>query len=176
MTRVAQHSLGLMIRGAAASAPGTLAMDKWLYRDYLHDGGETAFPAWESSEGLDSWDDASAPALVAKKLLEAALGHAVAPRHARTLNNATHMRFGLANGAAYGLLVGSRHKPTVWFGVPFGAAVWVSGYVVLPLLGGYKPIWEYDLETLWKDLDAHLVFGTATAAAFCLLDGGEVDR
>ena len=176
MTRVAQHSLGLMIRGAAASAVGTLAMDMWLYRDYLHDGGETAFPAWESSEGLDSWDDAPAPALVAKKLLEAALGHAVAPRYARTLNNATHMGFGLANGAVYGLLVGSRHKPRVWFGVPFGAAVWASGYVVLPLLGVYKPIWKYDLETLWKDLDAHLVFGKATAAAFCLLDGGEVDR
>ena len=176
MTMVAKHSLGLMIRGAAASAVGTLAMDMWLYRDYLHDGGETAFPAWESSEGLDSWDDAPAPALVAKKLLEAALGHEVAPRYARALNNATHWGFGLANGAAYGLLIGSRHKPRVWFGVPFGAAVWASGYVVMPLFGVYKPIWKYDLETLWKDLDAHLVFGTATAAAFCLLDGGEVDR
>ena len=51
MTRVAQRSLGPVIRGAAASAVGTLAMDTWLYRDYLHDGGETAFPAWESSEG-----------------------------------------------------------------------------------------------------------------------------
>ena len=40
---------------------------------------------------------------------------------------------------------------------------------MLPLLGVYKPIWEYDLETLRKDLSAHLVFGTATAAAFCLL-------
>ena len=37
-------------------------------------------------------------------------------------------------------------------------------YVVLPLLGVYKPIWKYDLETLEKDLSAHLVFGTATAA------------
>ena len=42
MTRVAQRSLGSMIRGVAASAVGTLAMDAWLYRDYLHDGGETA--------------------------------------------------------------------------------------------------------------------------------------
>ena len=33
----------------------------------------------------------------------------------------------------------------------------------LPKLGVYRPIWEYDLETLGKDLSAHLVFGTATA-------------
>jgi hypothetical protein len=48
--------------------------------------------------------------------------------------------------------------------------VWASGYVVLPLLGAYKPIWKYDATTLEKDLTAHLVFGTATAAAFSLGD------
>ena len=57
----------------------------------------------------------------------------------------------------------------MWYGLPFGAAVWATGYVVLPLLGVYEPIWKYDLETLGKDLSAHLVFGTATAAAFRLL-------
>src|SRR4051812_20739629 len=62
-----------------------------------------------------------------------------------------------------------RRKPKVWYGLPFGAAVWASGYVVLPQVGIYKPIWKYDLETLAKDLSAHLVFGTATAAAFALL-------
>ena len=55
------------------------------------------------------------------------------------------------------------------YGPPFGAAVWANGYVVLPLFGVYKPIWKYDLETLWKDLRAHLVYGTATAAAFRVL-------
>ena len=43
---------------------------------------------------------------------------------------------------------------------------------MFPLLGVYKPIWKYDLETLGKDLSAHLVFGTATAAAFGLLAPG----
>jgi hypothetical protein len=36
----------------------------------------------------------------------------------------------------------------------------------------YKAIWKYDLETLRKDLSAHLVFGTSTAAAFRLLPHG----
>ena len=167
-TEAAQHSIGSILRGVGASALGTLAMDALLYRRYRRDGGDTAFPGWESSEGLMSWKDAPAPALVAKHLLDRVLGHEVSPRYARSLNNATHWGFGLANGAGYGLL-GARHRPKLWFGVPFGAAVWASGYIVLPLLGVYEPIWKYDFETLRKDLSAHLVFGTATATTFQIL-------
>jgi len=162
-------AVGATVRGVAASAPGTLVMDASLYRRYRHDGGSAAFAGWESSEGLTSWADAPAPALVAKRLLEGALKRELSPRYARLLNNATHWGFGLAAGAGYGLSLGSRRKPKVRYGPPFGAAVWASGYVVLPLLGVYKPIWKYDLKTLGKDLSAHLVFGTATAAAFRLL-------
>jgi hypothetical protein len=162
-------ALAATIRGVAASAPGTLAMDASLYRRYRHDGGKAAFPGWESSEGLVSWEGAPAPALVAKRLLERVLKREISPRYARFFNNATHWGFGLAAGAGYGLVLGSRRKPKVRYGLPLGAAVWASGYVVLPRLGVYEPIWTYDLETHGKDLSAHLVFGTATAAAFCLL-------
>ena len=162
-------TLGSAIRGVAASAPGTLAMDASLYRRYRHDGGDAAFPGWESSDGLVSWENAPAPALVSKKLLEGVLEQDVPPRYARFLNNATHWGFGLAAGAGYGLLLGSRRTPKVWYGLPFGAAVWASGYVLLPQLGVYEPIWKYDLKTLAKDLSAHLVFGVATAAAFSVL-------
>jgi hypothetical protein len=166
-------TLDSITRGVAASAVGTLAMDTWLYRGYRHDGGDAAFPAWESSAGLDSWENAPGPALVAKELLEAVLKRDVPPRYARALNNATHWGFGLAAGAAYGFIVGSRPAPKVWAGPSFGAAVWASGYVVLPLLGVYQPIWKYHLDTLAKDLAAHLVFGTTTAAAFRLLASEE---
>jgi hypothetical protein len=53
---------------------------------------------------------------------------------------------------------------------------WATGYAVLPQLGVYEPIWKYDLKTLEKDLSAHLVFGTATAAAFSFLTHLEVDQ
>jgi hypothetical protein len=162
------NAIAPIVRGAAASAVGTLAMDASIYRRYRHGGGTESFPAWESSEGLESWEKAPAPARVAKRFLEGVLKHDVAPRHARLLNNATHWGFGLAAGAGYGLLVRSR-KSRVWYGLPFGAAVWASGYVVLPQLGVYKQIWEYDLETLGIDFTGHLVFGAATAAAFSLL-------
>ena len=175
MTRVADQgaepaprSIGAMICGVAAGAFGTLAMDAALYRRYRRGGGDVAFPAWESSEGLVSWVNAPAPALVAKQILERLFKHQVPPEYARALNNETHWGFGLAAGAGYGLLLGSR-KPKVWCGLPFGAAVWASGYVVLPQLGVYQPIWKYDLKTLWDDLSVHLVYGTATAGAFRLL-------
>ena len=163
-----RHTLHSLIRGVDASALGTLAMDTLLYRRYRDGGGKSTFLAWESSEGVETWEGAPAPALVAKRLLERVTKHEIPPRYARTLNNLTHWGFGLAIGAGYGLLVGSRNR-SAWYGPPFGAAVWAAGYVVLPLLGVYQPIWKYDLETLNKDLSAHLVFGTATAAAFTLL-------
>ena len=157
-----------VIRGVGAATVGTLAMDTLWYRRYRRGGGRTAFAAWESSEGVRTWDEAPAPALAAKKLLEGVTKRAIPPRYARALNNLTHWGFGLAAGAGYGLIVGSRTS-RVWYGPPFGAAVWAGGYVVLPRLGVYQEIWKYDIGTLEKDLSAHLVFGSVTAAAFGLL-------
>jgi hypothetical protein len=170
------NPLDRILRGAVAGTLGTLAMDTLLYRRYRRGGGDADFPGWESSEGLKSWDGAPAPALVAKRFLEAGLHREIPPRYARSLNNVMHWGFGIANGAVYGIVAASRRKPSVLYGPPFGAAVWGNGYVVLPLLGVYEPIWKYDLETLWQDLSAHLVFGTTTAAAFSLLAHGEVDQ
>jgi hypothetical protein len=41
--------------------------------------------------------------------------------------------------------------------------------MVLPKAGVYKPIWDYDPKTLWKDLSAHLAYGTGTATTFAVL-------
>ena len=111
--------LGSIARAVAASALGTLAMDASLYRRYRHNGGDAAFAGWESSDGLVSWDDAPGPALVGKLVLERVLQHEVSPRYARLLNNVTHWGYGLAAGAGYGLLAGSRRRPAVWLGLPF---------------------------------------------------------
>jgi hypothetical protein len=157
---------GRAARGVAASALGTLAMDLFLYRRYRRGGGESGFGSWESSEGLASWDDAPAPAKVGKRFVETVARRELSPRWARTVNNVTHWGYGVSAGAPFGVLTPA---PKLRYGLPFGAGVWASGYVTLPLLGVYKPIWEYDLETLGKDLGAHLVYGTATAAALRML-------
>jgi len=44
------------------------------------------------------------------------------------------------------------------YGLPFGATVWASDYVILPAAKLYKPIWDYDAKTLANDLGAHLVY------------------
>ncbi len=128
--------------------------------------------AWESSEGLESWENAPAPALVAKRFLEGALGRDVPHPVRRFLNNATHWGFGLApaRGTDSSCARGSRRCGTGSRSAPRSGR---ADYVVLPQLGVYEQIWEYDLETLAKDLSAHLVFGTATAAAYSLLTAAE---
>jgi hypothetical protein len=158
--------LGAIPRGLAAAAVGTLAMDALLYRRYKNDGGQSGFTAWETSAGLHNWEDAPAPAKVGKRMVETLLRRDLDPRHARIVNNITHWGYGLMAGAQYGVLAGSLLSPKVRYGLPFGAGVWAAGYAILPAMGIYKPVWEYDLVTLGKDLSAHLVFGTATAAAF----------
>ena len=91
---------------------------------------------------------------------------------APVINNVVHWKFGAVSGAVYGVVAGSLPKAKVRYGLALGTAVLASGYVVLPLAGLYKPMWEYDPKTLAKDWSAHLVYGVATATAFRALARG----
>jgi hypothetical protein len=164
--------LGAIVRGLVAGAVGTLAMDTLLYLRYRRGGGKSEFPGWEFSADVKSWDQAPAPAQVGKRMFEGLFRKQLPDDRAALVNNVMHWGYGIANGAAYGIVAGSAPKPRTWFGPPFGATVWASGYVVLPAAGLYKPIWEYDRVTLAKDLSAHLLYGTVTAATFRLLTAG----
>jgi hypothetical protein len=158
--------VGAVARGLAAGAAGTLAMDLLLFARYRRGGGEAGFREWELSEGIESWDQAPAPAHVGKRLVEGLFRRELPDRLAPLVNNVTHWGYGVVNGVPYGLLAASVRAPRVWSGLPFGAAVWGSGYVVLPAAGLYRPIWEYDRRTLANDLAAHLVYGLTTAVVF----------
>ena len=80
-----------------------------------------------------------------------------------------HWAYGILNGAQYGLVAGSLSAPRIRYGLPFGAAVWASSYVILPAAKLYEPIWKYDRKTLANDLSAHLVYGLGTAATMQIL-------
>jgi hypothetical protein len=144
-------------------------MDMVWYRRYRRGGGKEKFLDWELSTDLTGWDNAPAPALVGKRVVEGLTGRALPPERAAFVNNLMHWAYGTGWGALYGILAGSLAQPLVALGIPFGAAVWATDYVVLPKTGIYKPIWEYDPKTLWKDLSAHLAYGTGTAATFAVL-------
>jgi Protein of unknown function (DUF1440) len=161
--------LGAVGGGVVAGAVGTLVMDVLLYARYRRGGGERNFPTWEFSTGISSWEEAPAPAQVGRRLFEGLFQKKLPPERAALVNNITHWAYGLLSGALYGIAAESLSQPRVWYGLPFGAGVWAVDYVVLPAARLYKPIWEYDRKTLANDLRAHLVYGTATAAALRLL-------
>ena len=161
--------LGAISRGLIAGALGTVGMDAVWYGRYRRDGGGGDFASWEFSSGLCSWEKAPAPAQVGKRLFEGLFQRQLSPKRAALVNNVTHWAYGMLGGAQYGIVAESLRKPRIRYGLPFGATVWAIGYAVLPAAKLYKPIWEYDRETLAKDLSAHLVYGLGTAAALQLL-------
>jgi hypothetical protein len=161
--------IGAIVRGLVAGTIGTAAMDTFLFARFRRGGGETPFADWELSKGLESWDDAPAPAHVGKRFVEGLFQVELPAARVPLVNNVMHWGYGIANAAQYGIVAGSLPKPRIRYGLPFGAAVWGSGYVVLPAMKLYEPIWKYDRKTLADDLSAHLVYGLATATAFQLL-------
>jgi hypothetical protein len=163
------NPLEAAVRGLVAGAVGTLAMDLVWYRRYKRGGGESKFLDWEFSAGMTEWQSAPAPAQLGKRLYEGVFQRTLPPERAGFTNNVMHWGYGMAWSTAYGIVVGSLRRPSAIYGLPFGAAVWATSYVVLPLAKLFKPIWEYDAPTLLKDLTAHLAYGTGTSAAFALL-------
>ncbi len=155
--------------GALAGAVGTAAMDLLLYSRYRRDDGTDSFWRWDSAGGVTSWDEASAPGQVGKKLEQLVTRRPPPDNWARSTTNVTHWATGIGWGIQYGALAAKSARHPHIGALALGAAAWLSSYVVLPPLKLYKPIWAYDARTLADDLSAHLLYGTATAAAFAAL-------
>ena len=158
-----------VVGGVAAAAVGTVAMDLLLYVRYRRGGGTSPPLPWEFSASVDSWDQAPAPAQVGRRVVEGLFRRTLPDDRAASVNNITHWGYGALNGAPYGVVVGSLASPRAAYGLLFGAGVWATSYVVLPLAGLYKPVWEYDRRTLANDLSAHLVYGLTTGVVFSRL-------
>ena len=168
--RISKHRmtpLAAIVGGLLAGAIGTVSMDTVRYVKYRRGGGQDSPLAWEFGP-VDSWEQAPDPGQVTKRLIEGFTQREIPDRWAWLTSTLTHWAYGSAAGALYGVLAGSMRRPHALYGLPFGATVWVSGYVVLPEAGLYKPIWDYDAKTLASDLSAHLAYGAGTGAAFWL--------
>ena len=147
MKRPPLTPLGAVARGALAGAIGTLAMDVVWYARYRRDDGENGFVEWEFSTKPD-WDEVSVPGQVGKRLVEGFVQRELDPKWAPLVNNVMHWGYGMLWGVQYGIVAGTFPAQTVRLGALLGPTVWASSYVVLPLAKLYKPIWEYDAETL----------------------------
>jgi hypothetical protein len=160
---------GAVAAGVVAGAAGTLAMDLVWYARYRRGGGKDLFSDWEFSTGVTSFDGAGPPAQLGRRIVQAVFHVELPPQSARTANNVMHWATGTQWGAVYALVTAATGKTGPRYGLVLGPAAWSASYVILPLAKVYKPIWEYDANTLAKDLSAHLVYGMATATVFRLL-------
>jgi len=157
-----------VVTGVVSGALGTLAMDLTWYRRYRSDGGKQDFIPWETSDGTTSYDEAAAPARTAKAVADMA-GIALPDATARTMNNVVHWLTGLGWGAAHGAMATAAGASNPLLGLATAVTAWATSYVVLPQLGIYEKMSEYDSEVLWSDLSAHLVFGAALGLMFRVL-------
>ncbi|MGH3974466.1 MAG: hypothetical protein ACRDS9_14240 [Pseudonocardiaceae bacterium] len=155
--RVCLTPLGAVVAGATAGALGTVAMDLLWFSRYRHNGGDSGFVDWEFSAGFNSWDEAPAPAQFGRRLIQGVLHRDLPPERAPLVNNIVHWATGVGWGAAFGLVSSSLPTHRTWHGLILGAGVWAASYAMLVPAKLYKPVWEYDAETLWEDLSAHLV-------------------
>ncbi len=155
--------------GALAGAVGTVALDTVWYLRYRHASGTQEPLAWEFSAGVDRWDQVSAPGQVGKRLLARFVRSDPPERWARTTQNLTHWATGVGWGVQLGIVAGLTGRRTWAWGLVFGPAVWLASYATLGPAGIYKPIWQYDADTLGKDFSAHLVYGMTTGAVLALL-------
>ena len=158
------------MRGAVAGLIATAAMDALWYRRYRRGGGDAPPTEWEFSSGAtDFGDDAPAPARVGKYVADA-VGVELPASSVAVTNNLVHWATGIGWGKVGGVAAGVLPVPAMGVGVVTGVTAWATSYAVLPLIGVYQPITNYDRETLWKDLSAHLVFGATLGLALTVLD------
>ena len=115
-----------------------------------------------SGDPEKGWDEAPAPAKVARKAL-GLVGVDAPPAWIPVLTQAMHWGYGTAWGASYALA--RRRSASAGEAAAFGLLVWAASYAELVPLGVYEPPWRYDARTHAKDVGLHLAFGAGTVAA-----------
>lgn len=161
---------GVIRTGVIAGIVGTTAMDLVWYGRYRSGGGAASFPDWEFRSEIEGFEDAPAPARVGKIL--ASKANIELPDSAAPLtNNVVHWSTGVTWGIVAAVVQRFPGAGAIRSGVLTGAAAWGTSYALLPKLGVYKSITEYDAKTLWKDFSAHLVFGSAIGVATLAASG-----
>jgi hypothetical protein len=119
----------------------------------------------------DPWQQAPAPAKVAKRIGEGVFQKEVSPDLIPLLSNAMHWAYGTSWGIPYSLTVAGRAGRPARRGATLGVAVWASSYLQLVPMGIYEPPWKYRPQELALDLSFHIVYGLGTALAFHAMDG-----
>ena len=165
--------LGAVARGLAAGVVGTAAMtaaQELSSRLQASGGnGDQQQDDEQREQPNDPWEQASAPAKVARRILEGVFQREVPPDAIPALTHATHWGYGTGWGAVYGLVQGSRPRPALRSGLGFGTFVWAMAYVQLVPMGLYEPPWKYSPTDLGMELGFHLAYGAGLGAGYAAL-------
>jgi len=153
---ILSHLVRAVLAGLAGTAAMTLHQE---LRSALKDGSGSS-----GGEGGDPWEEAPAPAQVARMGL-GAVGVEPSPERIPLLTNLLHWGYGTAWGTAFALARPHLPGSALALGPAFGLTMWGASYAQLVPLGLYEPPWTYDATTLANDVGYHLTFGTATALA-----------
>jgi len=143
-------------------------MDLVWYGRYRRAGGEDGPLAWEFAGSVASFEEASAPGQVGKRMADA-VGVGLPDSSAAATTNAMHWLTGVGYGIGHAVLLHDR--PPLLGGVATGVGAVANSYATLGAMGVYEPVWKYDAATVAKDVSAHVVFGVATSLAYRLLSG-----
>jgi hypothetical protein len=151
--------LGAVARGLAAGVAGTAVMT-------AYQGLVAKLESARADESGDAWENAPAPAKVAKRIIEGLFHREVDAEKIPLLTSVMHWAYGTLWGAGYALLAERVDGSPAARGLAFGTGVWVTSYAQLVPLGIYSPPWEYDAKTLATDLSYHLVYGLGVSYAY----------
>ncbi|HEV2058076.1 MAG TPA: DUF1440 domain-containing protein [Solirubrobacteraceae bacterium] len=166
--------LAAVARGIVAGVVGTgfMTLAQTLPAKLQSSDGGSEDEQSEPRQGeQDPWEQASAPAKVAKRISEGVFDHEVSPERIPLLTHATHWGYGTGWGAIYGLTQSSAQAAPLRHGLLFGTAVWAMSYVQLVPMGLYEPPWKYAPKEIAMEVGYHLAYGVGVASAFRLLDG-----
>jgi uncharacterized membrane protein YagU involved in acid resistance len=107
----------------------------------------------------------TAPAKAAQKVL--GIESFASPQAEARFSNVVHWSYGTGWGVARGIL--GMVLPPKAAGLAHFGAVWGGAVVMLPTLGVAPPVWKWRRDEVAIDVLHHIVYVTATAAAYELL-------
>jgi uncharacterized membrane protein YagU involved in acid resistance len=156
----------VIVRGLLAGVVGTAAMTAYQELVGRLRVGE---PREEPRSEAEAWEQAPAPAKVARLALERVTGRTVSAERIPLLTNVMHWGYGKTWGLGYAVLRRGDGSRPLAAGLLFGTGVWAASYAQLVPLGIYEPPWKYSGGELALDLSYHLVYGVGVASAYAAL-------
>jgi hypothetical protein len=170
------------VLGAIAGAAGGL-LGSWMMVRFNHlvggveaDNGGARKPHFRQQATPNDTDgtisDEPASMKTASLLAEPVIGRPLTHGEKRVAGPVLHYAFGAIAGAIYGAAADGNPQATRGFGLPFGAAVWVTADEIgLPLAGLSAPPADYPASRHATALGTHLVYGVTVEAVRRALRG-----